>query len=197
MSARFIHLRSHQSGWTLLESLFCVTLALTLLTFTGSAFTGAVQTTRRQTRINELITSLQLARNQAILSGTPVVMCKSLDGYDCHPNAEWHQGWLIFTDFDGDEACNSTDGFVCVDGGAILFRRNPSTENTLKIVANRAEKPIRFGANGFSEGSNRSFFVCETHQRKSAEQIILSRTGRVRRQSTPAPTLCNTATNAE
>lgn len=179
-----------QIGLTLLESLFCVTLSLTLLTLTGVAFTRPVQSARRHARINELVASLHLARNQAILRSTVVVMCTSPDGRECVNQAHWHPGWLIFADPDNNQSCRSTDGFLCEDGGEILMYRPPADEAHGAIIANRENMPIRFAVNGFTEGSNRSFAVCSPRPEAPDEQIVLSRTGRVRRETAKSSALC-------
>jgi type IV fimbrial biogenesis protein FimT len=189
--ATFLSLSQTQRGLTLVETLFCVALSLTLLTLTGVAFTRPLESNRHHSRINELLSTLHLARNQAVLRQTPTIVCTSQDGYECNHQANWEAGWLIFTDPDHNQSCRSVDGFVCEDGGEILLFRPPSPPSHGAIIANRERLPIRFGLNGFSEGSNRTFTLCPQGRAERPEQLILSRTGRVRRESIASSSLCH------
>ena len=51
---------------------------------------------------NGLLADFYLARSEAIKRSLPVVICKSADGLNCAAGGGWDQGWIVFSDQDGD-----------------------------------------------------------------------------------------------
>lgn len=88
------------SGFTLIELLITVIVASVLLTLAIPSFQQALETNRIATRTNELVSSLQLARTQAVQRADTVSICGSGGGQSC--NGNWEGGWIVFHDRDGD-----------------------------------------------------------------------------------------------
>ena len=66
-----------------------------------STFKNYVQNDRLQATSTELVTSLHLARSEAVTRATPVTACASTDGTTCTRSTNWGNGWIIFTDSSG------------------------------------------------------------------------------------------------
>lgn len=109
------HLRPHPSpvsgtsrapasvrGFTLVELMVTVAIAAVLLVIAVPSFTLAMNTNRLAALTNDMVTSLQIARMEAIRRGVPVSVCGSTDGATCAADENW-TGWIVFADLDRDD----------------------------------------------------------------------------------------------
>lgn len=48
-----------------------------------------------------IISGLQLARSEASVRGSSVVLCPSSNGHTCRKDANWNHGWIVFSDGNG------------------------------------------------------------------------------------------------
>lgn len=81
-----------------------ITLAVMtiLLTMGVPSFLQMMRNNRTVTQANQLVTSLNLARSEAVKRGVQVTVMKT--------GAEWENGWRVFTDQDGDGILDAGDG---------------------------------------------------------------------------------------
>ena len=91
-----------QRGLTLIELLVILAITVTLLSTAAPDFSQLLQKTRTTTEVNTLLAHLNLARSEAIKRGTAVVLCPSSSGNGCEATIEWHHGYMLFVDLDGD-----------------------------------------------------------------------------------------------
>jgi len=85
-------------GFTLVELLVTIVI-LGLLAFFGVPSTQAmIAGNRATTQSNELVSTLLLARSEAIRRNQPVSVCPSTDGVSCTGNGNWNVGWITFVD---------------------------------------------------------------------------------------------------
>lgn len=94
--------RAWAAGMTFMELMVVMALAAVLLTVALPSFTAVINTSRQATLANTFLTSLHLARSEAIKRNARVVLCKSADGASCAWNGRWDQGWIVFHDADND-----------------------------------------------------------------------------------------------
>lgn len=87
-----------EGGFTLLELMITVSLAAILVALAVPSFNDTIKNNRLTTQVNEFVTSLYVARSEAVKRGQRVTMCKSSDGNTCVTTGDWSQGWIIFTD---------------------------------------------------------------------------------------------------
>lgn len=60
-----------------------------------------------------MMTTLQLARSEAVKRNLPVSVCRSSNGSSCTGN--WTDGWIVFSNADGDHAVDAgTDEVIRV-----------------------------------------------------------------------------------
>jgi type IV fimbrial biogenesis protein FimT len=88
-------MRRGERGITLIELLIAMVVLATLLGIGIPQFRDAVVGARLRTMANELYTSVQLARGEAIKRNTVVSLCASSDGSTC--SGTWHDGWVVRT----------------------------------------------------------------------------------------------------
>ncbi|MEQ1544213.1 GspH/FimT family pseudopilin [Methyloglobulus sp.] len=88
-------------GFTLIELMLTIAIAAVVMGLAVPSFNTAIKNNRLTTQANDLVTSLNLARSEAVKRGTRVTLCKSSDGANCVADgatSNWRQGWIIFTD---------------------------------------------------------------------------------------------------
>jgi len=93
-----------QSGFTLIEMMVVLAIAVILTTTAVPSFQTFIQNNRMTTASHQFIASLNLARSEAVKHGKQVTICKSSDSANCTASNGWEQGWIIFVDEDGNGA---------------------------------------------------------------------------------------------
>lgn len=84
-----------QSGFSIIELMFTMTIAGVLLAVGVPAFGDLVKNNRISTDTNKIISSLRYARGEAISRDTTVAMVPIVAG------TNWTEGWQIRLDVDG------------------------------------------------------------------------------------------------
>lgn len=93
-------------GFTLIEMMVTVAILAILIAAVTPSFRGLLRDNQAATQANALVTSLMLARSEAIKRNAPVVMCRSDDGASC-AGSDWAEGWILWADTDGDTTIDS------------------------------------------------------------------------------------------
>jgi type IV fimbrial biogenesis protein FimT len=96
-------------GFSLLELMVVLALALGLAALAVPSYQGLLQRWALSTEAQALVEDLRHARAQALARGQPVSVCPSVDGQVCATHADWGQGWLIFLDADGNRVLAGED----------------------------------------------------------------------------------------
>ena len=94
----------HLRGFTLIELMVAITVMAILLTIAVPSFTATINRNRLATAANELVTTIQLARTEAVRRGGRVVVCASADASAANPTCaagSWQQ-WIAFLDSNAD-----------------------------------------------------------------------------------------------
>lgn len=99
-------------GFTLLEMLVTLTLLAVLTAAAAPSFSGLLQSNLAAAHAEALMTSLTLARSEAIKRNLRVTLCKSADGASCTTEGDWAQGWLVFVDRDSDGVLDPDEGVL-------------------------------------------------------------------------------------
>ncbi|MHB8473215.1 MAG: GspH/FimT family pseudopilin [Gammaproteobacteria bacterium] len=85
----------HQSGFTLIELVVTISVAAILMALAVPSFRSTIQNNRVTGQANEFITSLTMARSEAVKRGRNAYVCISSDGATCK-GTNWAVGWLIW-----------------------------------------------------------------------------------------------------
>ena len=149
------------AGFTIIELLFVIAIMLVILMNAPWAGIGqAKERTLIDGVMNDVMTSIALARRAAIFENTMVTYCRSSDGRHCQ--GAWHEGSIIFTDRNADRVMNADD--------RLLFRLDPI----------KAKGVLTF--NSFRNRQYLQFTWCpENGDARLARQVIVSLTARTRR----------------
>jgi len=106
--------RPHK-GFTLIELMVTLAVAVILITVAVPGFRTMIQNNRATTQANELLTAFMLARSEAVKRGVAVSVCSSADQATCAASTNWATGWIVFTDDAGTSGVlDSTDQLIRV-----------------------------------------------------------------------------------
>jgi len=166
-SMQTINYRKGQ-GFTLIELIITLIISAILLAIGVPSFNSFLKDNLLTTQINELVTSINLTRSEAIKRGFSATICKSNTGTSCTGN--WSDGWVVFDDQDADGT---------VDSGETIIRVHSALQggNTLTFGSTNR---ITYSSQGISTGFNDTFKLCDSRGATKAKGVIVSNTGRVR-----------------
>lgn len=94
-------LRNRQSGVTLTELMIALAVTAVLAGMAAPTFGAVIRNSRVTASTNELLATLHLARSEAVKRGRRVTVCTSPDQSSCATGVQWHNGWLVFEDRNG------------------------------------------------------------------------------------------------
>ncbi|MEX0962622.1 MAG: GspH/FimT family pseudopilin [Pseudohongiellaceae bacterium] len=104
-------------GYSLIELLVTVAILSILLAVSLPNFQDTIESNVTNSQAKLFMTTLNLARSEAIKRGSNVGICPSDDGVDCLAGS-WSTGWIVFLDVNGD-----SDGDAgSIDAGDIVIR---------------------------------------------------------------------------
>lgn len=172
--------RRPAAGFTLVELLMVLAVTAILVTFAVPSFSAIMGSSKLTAASNALLSSMYLARSEAIKRNGRVVLCKTADGVSCATAGGWEQGWIVFHD------ANSNGER---DSGELLIQRTQPLADRVKVTGNspvaRYVAFIATGSTKLTGGGFQAGTVTVCNQSASpveARQIILSAVGRPRIQ---------------
>lgn len=158
-------------GFTLLEALLALAIASVLLGIAIPAFSDAIASTRTGSARAALYDSVIAAGNHATITATQVVLCPSIDGQRCNKSMDWHEGWIVFSDRDGNRERGPFE---------TLVRRQDALPDGTRLRSTSGRTRLVFQALGSSAGSNATFTLCHRRSPDRATTVVLANNGRIR-----------------
>jgi type IV fimbrial biogenesis protein FimT len=148
------HPRQHASrGVTLVELIVCVSMLAVLVGLAVPSFSGLQSDWRRDSAIRDFMGDLQLARSTALRTSRAVVMCVTTNGVGCELGAtstDWRQGWVVFSDLDGDNTRNNNEPLIVQRGPLMGLQQ---------MQSNVAPGRIALRSNGMLNSGNTTVLV--------------------------------------
>lgn len=96
-----------RSGFTLIELIVTISIAAIFMSMAIPSFIGTIGRNRLTTNANELVTSLNLARSEAVKRGVQVTIRRNGG-----TNSLWEGGWDVFVDVAGTPSGNAIGTFL-------------------------------------------------------------------------------------
>jgi type IV fimbrial biogenesis protein FimT len=104
--------RSTHAGFSLIELLVVLTLIGIVTMLAAPSFNSAFLSNRLAAYANSFVASAQLARSEAIKRNRPVHVCRSADGATCATSGAWQQGWIVWSDDNGNGTLDAGEAIV-------------------------------------------------------------------------------------
>jgi len=160
-------------GITALELMVTMAIVAILLTTGVPAFKNYGWNLRMKTAMDSLQTDMNLARGYAISHNIQTIICPASDSSACSGSSDWQDGWIVFTDLNGDR--EKQDGEP--------LRKQASAVEFLTINSSRSRSYLRFYPNGSAPGTNISIGFCDSRGSRFAGKILVSNSGRIRMET--------------
>lgn len=182
---RSIRFGRPEHGFTLIELLIAIFIAALLMTLAAPSIAQLAISLQLSSASNSFVSSLHLARNEAIKRNGRVVLCKTADGMFCTNTGGWEQGWLIFHDANNNSLRESSEQIIHRQlplAASLRMTGNLNVATYVSFVPTGATKLV---GGAFQAGT---LTVCpESLSAVDARQIILNAAGRPRVQKTTLP----------
>ena len=174
--------RRNLLGFTIFELMLTLAVAAVIVTLGVPSFQTLMERNQLTSNINRFISTLALARSEAIKRNQRVVVCPSADGVNCSNAGGYDNGWIVFTD------SNNNDIREPATEELIWEAENVSAGMTLRGTGNfnSAIPYVPSGRLADSAPINGSVRLCINDQTNKARMITIIQSGRVRLNSNNA-----------
>lgn len=171
------------SGFTFIELIVTIIVLSVVASFALPSFRTAILDNRLTAQTNEVSSLISYARSEASKLRTGVVtVCSSTDSASCSGDAEWENGWIVFSDMDSDRVIDAADGDELLKVGAAL-----AGGNTLRIVDLTSDSGgfVQFASNGFpipsaTGNAAGTFVICDSRGDQEARAVAVNVSGQTR-----------------
>lgn len=163
--------RKRQRGFTLSETLAAIAVAGIGLSLAAPGLESLTSGNQRAAAVNQLVSTMHLARSEAVMRNRPVTVCASSDGERC-TTEEWELGWIAF--LDSDESGQREPAEALLDHVAAL----PG----LELTSTQFDGFFVYRPNGRATGASpedntAEFAFCEPGAEQAARVVIVRANG--------------------
>lgn len=158
------------SGFTLVEVLVVLSISAIIVGVATPSFMNIIANNRVAVASSELLTTLNLAKGEAVRSGMTTVICTSQNATACNDGA-WSDGLILFQDSD-----NSGN----VNNGERIIKVISTSDDSLQFayILNSIKK-VNFRANG-QINVNGHFCFKNSHDVGNSRAVFITQSGRIR-----------------
>ena len=101
---------THSKGFTLLELVIIIAILAITMAIAAPGLGTMIANNRISGSVNDFVAALQFAKAEAASRVNPVTLCKkNATSTGCIAGGDWQQGWIVFSDLNGDGAVNGAD----------------------------------------------------------------------------------------
>lgn len=174
------HARRVAHGFTLIELLVVLAVLTALLIISLPTFSAVVHSSKLAVASNALLSSMLLARSEAIKRSSRVTLCKTADGVSCAAAGGWEQGWMVFHD------ANNNGGH---EMGESVIQQSEPLPHGYRFSGNQTVgRYISFGPAGTTQLTSGAFqagtltLCMRSTEPMQARQLVINAAGRPRIQ---------------
>lgn len=166
-------------GLTLVEMLVTVAVAAVLAMLAAPSFRTQIANARLTSHSSALLSSLLLARSEAIKRNSRVVLCTSSDGSTCVTSGGWQQGWIVFADTNNDaQRTASTEELIQQVAALSGDFKLTGDANVVNYVSYTNTGATALTTGGLGPGT---FTLCQRSAASgTGREIVINATGRPR-----------------
>lgn len=177
-------------GFTLIELVITMAIIIVVVSIAIPSFSGFWRDAELKTQTNLFLSAFHYARTEALMRGFPVFLCAS-DGDECSDSSDWHLGWIVYVDLNGNGSLGSDE----------QIRTFPALSEGYSLQPNVNAPSLQFWPDGQVRRKSgalplMTFRLCgpgadDTNMEERAREFVISSTGRVRlRFGRPGKTKC-------
>ncbi len=140
--------KMHSEGVTLVELMVTLAVVGIVLSFGIPTFSEFFQNNRMTAAANDLVSSMHLARSEALQRRAPVIVCASNNASTANPTcngaADFGAGWVVFADPNANGLLDADEAVISARGAL-----PESIANNSALSGPGTPVYIAFGGNGF------------------------------------------------
>ncbi len=167
-------LARRQNGVTLVELIFTVAIAATLMSISLPALGNLLDSAKSRGARGLLTASLGVARSNAASRHRDVVVCPSSDHAQCDDSIWWQRGWIVYEDANRNRKRDAGETLIEV----------VDAQPGAAIASSAGRKYIAYREDGSATGTNLTYTICDRRGATQATTLVVNNAGRVR-QGTP------------
>lgn len=169
----FRAMRNQQSGFTLVELVVTMTVAVILVSLAVPSFRSLLANRTVQSAADTLASDFRFARSEAIKRTSKVTICASGNGSTCTGSgALWRNGWIVFVPTASDGSFTSGDEIIRVQDAIGSIASIAATDGTSKFQ-------FVFEATGWSQAAAQQFLVTPSGGSGATARVVcISNKGR-------------------
>lgn len=148
-------------GFTLLEIIVSMAIISIMLTIIVPSFRSFYEHYQQKISAFQLLSAIQTARQEAIVRGETVTLCKSRNLKTC--SGEWR------------------DGYIVLAGDKLIYafqKENNQAKGAIHWRARLKQEQLQFMPNGLTRAENGTFLYCEEGFKSPSWLIILNKSGK-------------------
>ncbi|MFQ5642396.1 MAG: GspH/FimT family pseudopilin [Thiogranum sp.] len=157
-----------ERGFTLIELMVALAVAAILLTTGIPAMRDFIRDNRLTAATNTFVSTLNIARSEAITQGRSASVCVSSNQTNCS-GSNWQSGWIVWVDSDGD------GGF---DANEVLRVVEPLPA-TVSATLSSGQSSFSVDAQGAVSNPNFTLTLCDDRSGETGRQLRIMATGGV------------------
>jgi type IV fimbrial biogenesis protein FimT len=151
-------------GFTLVELMVTLAVAAILLTVGVPSFRDLIYNNRLTAATNMFVSSINIARSEAIKQGRNATVCVSTDLATC-TGGNWNQGWVVWVDVDQNGAPSAAE----------IIRTVQPLSNSLQLTS--AQNSFTIDSQGSVDNPNATLDVCDERAAETGRQLRVLATG--------------------
>ena len=93
---------TNSKGFTLLELMVVIAILGITTAIAAPGLSTMIANNRISSGASDFVAALQFAKAEAVARVNPVTLCKSTNLTGCNGAGDWQQGWIVFSDENGD-----------------------------------------------------------------------------------------------
>lgn len=164
-------------GFTLLELLVVVAMVAVLAALGLPAMGRIVDSARLTMFANDFLSSMYLARSEAIKYRGRSTLCKSRNGTSCAATGGWEQGWIVFRDANNDGNVDPGEHVIHYTQALPSGFRLTGNQNIASYISFAPTGRTRMVSGAFQAGT---LTLCKQAAELAARQIVINNAGRAR-----------------
>ena len=142
--------RRASRGYNMIELITAMSIVAILVAIAAPSFRYITNANRIASEGNGLLGDLQYARAEAIKEGQSVSVCVSNDARTCTVGPAWQNGWIVFSDPNGNGV---------VDAGETVLRVQAAFSGSDTFVATPNLSVLTFNREGFTPVANGTLII--------------------------------------